>query len=333
MGGAWRGQGRGVRDPAPVPVNSPPWARGAVPAADRTGAGAEVGMRGGRGCRGGDVRGGAGPGWGGDARGAGACAGSTCGGRGRGGMGMPEGRGRAQALTKQMPARRRGTRVHTLVGRHWAVTTVTLSCCSTLAVGRFVPSWPQPMARQRTPLPTPWPCRGSWATRTLALMVADPLSCGGQERAPGGRAGRWARTLRPQTPFPRMSPPHGPGRPRGERPPAQASVSPAVKQEQPRWLRASPDASESKKRRAPHSPPRVPPATQGARVEDDSEGTGRLQRGRGLLFVASPRPAGGISPHFVKTGQGAGGQPGLRVGLPAPGYLRRGRRQGDGPPS
>lgn len=87
--------------------------------------------------------------------------------------------GRAQALTKQMPARRRGTRVHTLVRRHWAVTTVTLSCCSTLGIGRLVPSWPQPMARHRTPLPTPWSCRGSWATRTLALMVADPLSCGG----------------------------------------------------------------------------------------------------------------------------------------------------------
>lgn len=58
--------------------------------------------------------------------------------------------------TKQMPACRPGTRVHTLVGRQRAVTTVTLSCCRTRGGGRFVPSWPQPMARHRTPSPTPW---------------------------------------------------------------------------------------------------------------------------------------------------------------------------------
>lgn len=57
--------------------------------------------------------------------------------------------------TKQMPACRRGTSVHTLARRHRVVTTVTLSSCRILGGGRVVPSWPQPMARQRTPLPTP----------------------------------------------------------------------------------------------------------------------------------------------------------------------------------
>lgn len=57
--------------------------------------------------------------------------------------------------TKQMPACRRGTSVQTLVRRQSVVTTVTLSSCRTLASGRAVPSWPQPMARHGTPLPTP----------------------------------------------------------------------------------------------------------------------------------------------------------------------------------
>lgn len=87
-----------------------------------------------------------------------------------------------QVLTKQMPARRRRTSVHRLLRRQRAVTTVTFSSCRTLGCGWFVPSWPQPMARHLTPLPTPWFCSGSWATCTLALMVADPLSCSGQDR-------------------------------------------------------------------------------------------------------------------------------------------------------
>lgn len=89
----------------------------------------------------------------------------------------------SQVLTKQMPARRRRTRVHTLVVRQRDVTTVTLSCCRTLGGGWFVPSRPQPMARHRAPLRTPWPCSGSLATCTLVLMVADPLSYSGQDRA------------------------------------------------------------------------------------------------------------------------------------------------------
>lgn len=109
-----------------------------------------------------------------------------------------ERRGGLQVLTKQMPARRRGTSVHTFVGRQRDVTTVTLSCCRTLGGGRFVPSRPHPMARQRTPLPTPWPCSGSLATCTLALMVADPLSCSGQDRASKSHMGQWVPTL----PFP-----------------------------------------------------------------------------------------------------------------------------------
>lgn len=57
--------------------------------------------------------------------------------------------------TKQMPACRRGTSVHTLARRQKVVTTVTLSSCRILGGGRVVPSRPQPMARHGTPLPTP----------------------------------------------------------------------------------------------------------------------------------------------------------------------------------
>lgn len=99
-----------------------------------------------------------------------------------------------------MPAFRRGTSVHTLTRRRQrVVTTVTLSSCRTLGVRRFVPSLPQPMARQGVPLPTPRSWAGSWATCTLALMVANPLSCrrdrtqgvkeAGQRSPPG--AARW----------------------------------------------------------------------------------------------------------------------------------------------
>lgn len=114
----------------------------------------------------------------------------------------------SQVLTKQMPARRRGTSVHTLVEGQRDVTTVTLSSCRTLGGGWFVPSWPQPMARHRTPLPTTWSCSGNLATCTLALMVADPLSCSGQDRVPKSYMGQWVPTL----PFPSLFPhlrPHG----------------------------------------------------------------------------------------------------------------------------
>lgn len=98
-------------------------------------------------------------------------------------------RGGSQILTKQMPARRRGTSVHTFVGGQRNDTTVTLSSCRTLAAGRSVPSLPHPMATHFTPLSTSWPCSGSLATCTLALMVADPLSCGGQGREPKSHMG------------------------------------------------------------------------------------------------------------------------------------------------
>lgn len=95
--------------------------------------------------------------------------------------------------TKQMPACRRGTSVHTLERGHRVVTTVTLSSCRMLGGGWVVPSWPQPMARHCTPLPTPSFWAGSLATRTLALMVADPLSCGGWNRE--RHRGWWAMTF------------------------------------------------------------------------------------------------------------------------------------------
>lgn len=98
-------------------------------------------------------------------------------------------RGGLQILTKQMPARRRSTRVHTFVGRQRNDTTVTLSSCRTLASGWLVPSRPHPMATHCTPTSTPWPCSGSRATCTLVLMAAEPLSCGGQERAPKSHIG------------------------------------------------------------------------------------------------------------------------------------------------
>lgn len=93
-----------------------------------------------------------------------------------------------RVLTKQMPACRRGTKVHTFTRRrHMLVTTVTLSSCSTLGDGLFVPNLPQPMARHGVLSPTPWPWAGSWATCTLALMVAEPLSYSGGHRSGGGR--------------------------------------------------------------------------------------------------------------------------------------------------
>lgn len=89
-------------------------------------------------------------------------------------------------LTKQMPALRLGTSVHTFTRRRQKfVTTVTLSSWSTFGDRWFVPSLPQPMARHEVPLPTPRPWAGSWATCTLALMVAEPLSCGEGRRVRG----------------------------------------------------------------------------------------------------------------------------------------------------
>ena len=93
--------------------------------------------------------------------------------------GVGGGLGEPRVLTKQMPACRRGTRVHTLVGRQRPVTTVTLSCCRIWGGGWFVPSWPQPMATHCTPSPTPWSWAGNRATCTLALRVAILLSCRG----------------------------------------------------------------------------------------------------------------------------------------------------------
>lgn len=91
-----------------------------------------------------------------------------------------------RVLTKQMPACRRGTRVHTFTRRrHRLVTTVTLSSWSTLGNGLFVPNLPQPMATHGVLLPTPWPWAGSSATCTLALMVAEPLSYSGEQRGRG----------------------------------------------------------------------------------------------------------------------------------------------------
>lgn len=91
-----------------------------------------------------------------------------------------------KVLTKQMPACRRGTSVHTFTRRrHKLVTTVTLSSWSTLGDGLFVPSLPQPMARHGVLSPTPWPWAGSRATCTLVLMVAEPLSYSGGTQGKG----------------------------------------------------------------------------------------------------------------------------------------------------
>lgn len=93
--------------------------------------------------------------------------------------------GAGRIRTKQMPALRRGTKVHTLCGRHRMVTTVTLSSCRTWAVGLLVPSRPQPMARHCVPWGSCWSCSGSWATATWVLRLAGRSSWG-RTRVVGG---------------------------------------------------------------------------------------------------------------------------------------------------
>ena len=80
--------------------------------------------------------------------------------------------------TKQMPALRWGTKVHTFCGWHRKVTTVTLSSCRTWDSGSKVPRRPQPMARHWVPWGSSWFCWGSWATATWALRVAGRSSWG-----------------------------------------------------------------------------------------------------------------------------------------------------------
>lgn len=81
------------------------------------------------------------------------------------------------ALTKQMPAARRGTSVHTLCSRHRKVTTVTFSSCSTRGVGARVPRRPQPMARHWVPWDSDWPCWGREASATFLPKEAGRFSC------------------------------------------------------------------------------------------------------------------------------------------------------------
>lgn len=81
------------------------------------------------------------------------------------------------ALTKQMPAARRGTSVHTVCSRHRKVTTVTFSSCSTRGVGARVPRRPQPMARHWVPWDSDWPCWGREASATFSPKEAGRFSC------------------------------------------------------------------------------------------------------------------------------------------------------------